>query len=127
MSFLNELMGNAVAMSQEDATAKVEKFLVPNETVVTGFKLIRDSVIFTSERLVMINVQGLTGKKVSYTSIPYSSVKSFTMESAGTMDLDCEITLSVHSMALPLRLSFKRGTDLDPIYGILSQYTLRDN
>ncbi|MGL4632778.1 MAG: PH domain-containing protein, partial [Leadbetterella sp.] len=79
------------------------------------------------ERLLIVDVQGITGSKISYQSIPYSSVKLFSMETAGTLDFDCEIKLIVQGLGLPLSLKFKKGTDLSPIYQLLSKYTLRDN
>jgi hypothetical protein len=127
MSILHKLMGNAVSLTTEEAQQKVGELLIENEELFIGFQLMRDSIIFTSERLIMIDVQGITGSKVSYTSIPYSSIKWYSMESAGTFDLDSEIKLSVQTMPLPLSLKFKKGTDLKPIYQLLSTYALRDN
>jgi Bacterial PH domain len=127
MSILNKILGNAV---QSDSLALQEKhkdILVENESIVSGYKLIRDSIIFTTERLLLINVQGITGSKIEYKSIPYSSVKVFSMETAGTLDLDCEIKLHIHGLSLPIDLKFQKGTDLNPIYKVLSIYTLRDN
>lgn len=127
MSLLHQLMGNAVALTQQEAHDKVSRLIAENEEVVIGFQLLRDSIIFTNERLITIDVQGLTGNKVSYTSIPFSSIKWFSMTSAGTFDMDSEIQLAVQQMSLPLSLKFKKGTDLEPIYQLLSHYTLRDN
>ena len=47
-------------------------FLIPGENITQAFQTIRDQVVFTNKRLIVANVQGLTGKKVSYTSYPYS-------------------------------------------------------
>jgi hypothetical protein len=84
-------------------------------------------VIFTTERVIKIDVQGVTGKKESYTSIPFSSVKWYSMESAGTFDLDSEIVLGVQGMTLPLALKFGKDSDLSKIYQLFSTYILRDN
>ncbi|MEM1312585.1 MAG: PH domain-containing protein [Patescibacteria group bacterium] len=127
MSLLNKLLGNAVTLDKETAEQKVSEIVIEGEQVVIGFQLIRDSIVFTSERLVMIDVQGLTGSKTSYTSIPFSSIKWFSMENAGTFDMDSEIQLAVQRMNTPLSLKFKKGTDIKLIYQLLSTYTLRDN
>ena len=124
---LNQLLGNAVEVESSQIQSKFADILVENETVINGYKLLRDTIIFTTERLIQINVQGLTGSKVSYLSIPYSSVKLFSMETTGGLDLDCEIKLFVQGIGLPIDLKFKRGTDLKSIYKVLSKYTLRDN
>jgi Bacterial PH domain len=128
MSMLQKILGNAVEVDPQSLQTKYSDILVKNEDVVGGYALIRDSIIFTTERLLLINVQGVTGSKVEYKSIPYSSVKAFSMITAGTLDLDCEIVLTVSAMAgFPVSLKFKKGTDLNPIYKLLSTYTLRDN
>jgi Bacterial PH domain len=127
MSVLHKLFGNAVEADISAVQAEFSNILVQNEDVVGAYKLVRDSIIFTTERLLLVDVQGITGSKISYQSIPYSSVKVFTMETAGTLDFDCEIKLIIQGMGLPLSLKFKKGTDLNPIYKLLSTYTLRDN
>lgn len=120
------MLGNAVQVDTQTIQNEFANILVVNENVVTGYKLLRDSIVFTNERLLLVNVQGLTGSKVSYQSIPYSSIKVFSMETAGSLDLDCEINLIVHG-AGSISLKFKKGTDLNPIYRVLSTFALRDN
>jgi hypothetical protein len=127
MSLLSKALGNAVEFSVSEASQNLAKILVPNEQVVKAYKLVRDQIIFTNERLILIDVQGVTGSKVSYQSIPYSSIKVFSMESAGTFDLDCEIKLYIHGLHEPISLKFKKGTELETIYMTLSTYSLRDN
>jgi Bacterial PH domain len=127
MSLLSKALGNAVEFSISEASQNLAKILIPNENVVKAYKLVRDQIIFTNERLILIDVQGVTGSKVSYQSIPYSSIKVFSMESAGTFDLDCEIKLYIQGVHEPISLKFKKGTELETIYMTLSTYSLRDN
>jgi hypothetical protein len=127
MSLFHKLLGNATEVDVQSLETEFSKIIVENETVVSGFKLLRDSIIFTNERLILVNVQGVTGSKISYQSVPYSSIKIFSMETGGTLDLDCEIKLFVQGLHIPIDLKFKKGTDLFPIYEVLSKYTLRDN
>jgi PH (Pleckstrin Homology) domain-containing protein len=67
--------------------------LIPQEQVFMSFKGMRDSVTFTNKRLIALNVQGITGKKRDYTSMPYSKIQAFSVETAGTFDLDAELEL----------------------------------
>jgi hypothetical protein len=127
MSLLSKALGNAVEFSTTEANNNLAKILIPNEQVVKAYKLVRDQIIFTNERLILIDVQGITGSKVSHQSIPYSSIKVFSMETAGTFDLDSEIKLYVHGIHEPISLQFKKGTELETIYMTLSTYSLRDN
>jgi Bacterial PH domain len=89
MSIFQKMLGNAVLGDSETIQNEFQSILVNNENVVAGYKLLRDSIVFTNERLLIVNVQGLTGSKVSYQSIPYSSIKIFSMETAGSLDFDC--------------------------------------
>jgi Bacterial PH domain len=128
MSLFQKILGNAVQADARTIQAEFQNILIDTEEVVAGFKLMRDSIVFTNERLIIVNVQGITGSKVSNLSIPYSSIKSFTMITAGSLDLDCEISLVVDGYAgFPVSLKFKKGTDLNPIYKVLSTFALRDN
>ena len=43
--------------------------------------------------MISVNVQGLTGKKKDFTSLPYSKVQAFSIETAGHIDLDSELQL----------------------------------
>lgn len=65
--------------------------LAPSEKVEHAYKLIRDLIVFTDKRLLLIDKQGMTGKKVEYHSIPYKSVVHLSIETAGTFDLDAEL------------------------------------
>jgi Bacterial PH domain len=108
MSLFQKILGNAVVADSQAIQAEFQSILVDNENVVAGYKLMRDSIVFTNERLLIVNVQGVTGSKISYQSIPYSSIKSFTMTTAGSFDLDCEISLIVSGFAgFPVSLSIR--------------------
>jgi hypothetical protein len=69
------------------------KFLIEGEKIFGGFKTIRDQVIFTDKRIIAADVKGVTGSRVDYTSLPYSKIHAFSVETSGTVDIDCEIEL----------------------------------
>ena len=77
----------------QSLAAELESLLVQGEQVHLAFKGMRDSVVFTDKRLISINVQGLTGKKRDYTSLPLSKIQAWSVETAGTFDLDSELEL----------------------------------
>jgi len=60
-----------------DLEPLVEPLLVPGERIVSCFKAVRDFVVFTDKRLIAVNVQGITGKKRDFTSLPYSKIQAF--------------------------------------------------
>ena len=77
----------------EDIAPAVAPLVIPGEQIVSCFKAVRDFVVFTDKRLIAVNVQGMTGKKRDFTSLPYSKIQAFSIETAGTFDLDAELDL----------------------------------
>ncbi|BBM01628.1 PH domain-containing protein [Microbulbifer sp. GL-2] len=99
------------------------KFLIDNESIFSGFKTIRDQVVFTNKRIITANVQGLTGSKVDYTSLPYSKVQAFSVETAGTFDMDCEIEIYLGEIG-KITFEIKGSFDLIQFNKYISQYVL---
>lgn len=66
-----------------------------NEHIVHAFQVGRDLLAFTTKRVLIIDVQGWSGKRVEYTSIPYTSIRAFSTESAGSWDRDSEVKFCV--------------------------------
>ncbi|SER92826.1 PH domain-containing protein [Corynebacterium cystitidis] len=103
MGFFDSLMGNASNADPQQVVESLrqDRILLPQEEVLNAFKLFRDLVVFTDWRIIAIDVQGLSGKKRSYQTIPYSSISRFEVETAGTMDRDSEIDIYVSSSTTP--------------------------
>lgn len=101
----------------------VSMMLTSNEQVLYAFKTIRDKVVITNKRLITINVQGITGKKVDYTSLPFSRVQAFSVETSGTLDLDCELDLWFSELG-KVRLEIVGNFDIQLLNKTLSNYIL---
>jgi len=127
MSFIQKLAGNSVTISKEEAKDQIGDILIPKEEIFSSFKGFRDLIIFTNERLIVVDVQGLSGKKKSFKSIPYSQISIFTKESAGTLDMSNSISLYVRAYPIPIELKFSKDSDIDSIYQLLSEYILEIN
>ena len=80
-------------MSNSEGRKIVEAMLLDDEEVIGAFTTIRDKVIVTDRRLMIVNVQGAIGKKTDYTSLPFNKVQAFSVETSGVFDIDCEIDL----------------------------------
>jgi hypothetical protein len=122
MSLLHNILGNATETSS--IHEEVQNSLIENESVIKSYKLIRDEIIFTTQRLILIDKQGISGKKMEVVSIPYKAITRFSKECAGTFDLDEELKIWIGSHSLPVSYRFKKGTNLDEVYKILSQAVL---
>ena len=97
MGLLNKILGNSSKVSSADLTEKYRQLLLDTEEVELGFKLFRDVFMFTNKRLILIDVQGLTGSKAEYKSLPYRHISRFSLETAGTFDLDAELKIWISS------------------------------
>lgn len=121
MSFFNALLGNASTANVEEVKKELGPILADEETVDAAFKLIRDLIVFTDRRMIMVDKQGLTGKKVEYHSLPYKSISHFSVETAGRFDMDAELKIWVSSSANPtIYKQFKKDDSIYDIQKILA-------
>jgi len=97
--------------------------LVEGEQVQLSFKGMRDSVVFTNKRLITINVQGLTGKKRDYSSLPYSKIQAWSIETAGRFDIDAELELWFSGLG-KVKLDFQGKVDIHTIGLLIGKYVL---
>ena len=101
----------------------IKPMFVDGESIVGTFKAIRDGVVFTNKRIFVINVQGLTGKKVDYTSLPYSKIQAYSVETAGVIDLDSELELWFSGLG-KIKLEFVARADVGKICKLISERVL---
>ena len=125
MGYLDAFLGNSSNMSPEEAEEKLKDILIPEEKVNQAYKLIRDMMVFTEHRLILVDVQGMTGKKIEYHSIPYKSITHFSTETAGTFDLDAELKIWLSGSDLPIEKTFKKGTSISEVQQLLAYYVCK--
>lgn len=122
MGILSGLMGNAAETDIEDVKQEYGKLLGERENVIQAYKWVRDLMIFTEFRLIMIDIQGPTGKKVEYHSIPYRSIRHFSVESAGHFDFDAALKIWVSGMGQePLVKTFSSDADVYRVQSLLAE------
>ncbi|MDR5589830.1 PH domain-containing protein [Christiangramia sp. SM2212] len=125
MSILSSLLGNAGAIKNEELQEKYGKLLIPSESIEAGFKIIRDTFIFTNKRLILVDVQGLTGNKVEYFSVLYKSITRFSVETAGSFDLDAELKIWISGeQNLSISKKFNKKVDIYEVQKLLAQFTM---
>ena len=126
MGLFSALMGNAGTASLESLQQEYGKLMVEGEAIEIGFKLIRDTFIFSNKRIILVEKQGITGSKVAYTSIPYKSITRFSIESAGTFDLDAELKIWVSSEANPsIVKQFNKSVNVYDVQKIITYHTCK--
>ena len=92
MGLYDALVGNATMGAD---LGPIKNFLSPGEEVISSFQFIRDSIIFSDLGIYLVDVQGLTGKKVEVKFFPKKNVKSISFETSGNFDLDVDIKIGV--------------------------------
>ena len=125
MSIINNLFGNATEVDTEKLQKEFGAIIIDGEQIEAAFKIFRDKWVFTNKRLIMLNVQGVTGSKQEYHSIPYSSISHFCIETSGSLDGDCEMKLWLHGLTTPFKKEFKRNFDIKGLQRMLAAYILK--
>ena len=126
MGLFSGLLGNASQKDIEKTERELENILTPAENVELAFSLIRDLIVFTDKRLILVDKQGVTGKKMAYKSYPYRSISRFSVETAGHFDLDAELKIWVSSAEEPAEtLTFRSDKSVIAIQKALAEAVLR--
>jgi len=118
-------MGNASEVDAAKLQTEFAQVLTEGERIEKAFQLIRDMFVFTDKRLIFVNRQGLTGSKVEYQSIPYRSITRFSIETAGTFDLDAELKIWLTGNPTPVQLQFNKKLSIYAVQSVLASYVLR--
>jgi hypothetical protein len=125
MGLLSGLLGHAAEIDAEKLEREFENILVTDEQIEKAYRLIRDLIVFTNKRVVLVDKQGVTGKKTEYQSIPYDSIVRYSKESAGRFDLDAELKIWIRGESEPITKEFKKDKNIHEIYQVLSEYVLK--
>jgi hypothetical protein len=125
MGLFSALLGHAGVVHPDDLSKDYASLLAPDEIIEVGFKLIRDVFMFTNKRLVLIEKQGVTGKKVEYLSVSYKSISRFSIETAGHFDLEAELKIWISGEQEPsIRKTFNRQVNIYDVQKVLAQHVL---
>lgn len=110
-------------VSNATYAAMITPMFVSGETIIGSFQTIRDGVVFTNKRIITINIQGITGKKKDFTSLPYKKIQAYSVETAGVLDLDSELDLWFSSLG-KVRLEFVSRANVAEICRVISENVL---
>jgi len=119
------MLGHASEADIESVENTLEHALADDENVEKAFQLMRDLIIFTNRRMILIDRQGMTGRKTEYHSVPYRAVTHFSVESAGTFDLEAELKIWISSTRDPIQKTFSRGQTIFEVQKALATYVGR--
>ena len=105
--------------------SEVAGMLIDGEQCFLAFQTIRDQLVFTNKRIISIDVQGITGKRKSYASMPYSKIQYFAVQTPGFAELipDSELFLMFNN-GMTATFDFKGDTDIGWISRLIAGYVL---
>jgi hypothetical protein len=121
---IDAIRGNAREVGAEELHRSLGDILADDEFIDKGFKIVRDLLVFTNKRLILVDKQGVTGKKVEIQSIPYRSVTRFAIETVGTFDLDSEMKIWLSGHSQPIERKLQARADIAGVQRIFATYVL---
>lgn len=120
MGLFDSLLGHGSAVDPIELRKRLDGVLIEGEEPQLAYKVIRDFFVFTQHRVIIVDVQGITGSKVDYMSVPYRAITRFSVETAGTFDLDSELKIWVSGSSEPIKKTLKKGSDVRGIQKALA-------
>jgi hypothetical protein len=124
MGLLSGLLGLVTEVDGEALEKELSAILAPGEEFQKAYRLVRDLMIFTDRRLILVNKQGMTGKKAEWLTIPYRSISRFSKETAGHFDLDAELRIWIQGESQPIVQEFRKDSNIHEVYQVLSTWVL---
>lgn len=123
IDFNNAAFMKLKPVSNNAFAATIAPMFVQGEEIIGTYQSIRDGVVFTNKRIFAINIQGLTGKKKDFTSLPYSKIQAYSVETAGVLDLDSELELWFSGLG-KIKLEFAANANVAQICKLISEKVL---
>ena len=121
MGLLAALTGNAAEITPAKGTELFKQVLMDDEHIVRACQLFRDAIAFTERRLILKDVQGFTGAKIEWHSVPYRSISHFAIETAGANDWDAELKIYVSGNQTPaITKTFNKKLSIYEVGNILA-------
>ena len=125
MGLIDTLLGHAGEKPVDKLADEFAPLLAPGETLQRAFGLIRDLIVFTDRRMILVDKQGVTGRKTEFLSLPYRSIVMFSLETAGHFDLEAELRLWVSGQPNPIVRHLGRSAGAEDIIALLAQNSPR--
>ena len=123
IDFQNKAVFKLTKTNPDNVTKEISPLLVSGENIISAYSSFRDYVVFTNKRIIAVNVQGMTGKKKDFTSLPYSKVQVFSIETAGMLDMDSELELYFSGLGR-VKFEISGSNDISEIGKLISDFVL---
>ena len=125
-------MGLFTGATKTSDTVENKKFyseygqlLVDGEIIEVGFVVFRDTLLFTNKRLILVDIQGISGQQIEYLSIPYDKIAKFSVQTGGSFDLNAELKLWIGNDTIPLEKKFNKDVNIYEVHKLLARHVLK--
>ena len=125
-------MGLFTAVEKTTGPLSTKKFhtefgqlLVDGEIIDAGFVVMRDTFLFTNKRLIIVEVQGISGRQLEYLSIPYGKIKKFSIQTGGSFDLNAELKIWIGNDTAPFEKHFNQEQSVYDVHKVLATHILK--
>lgn len=125
MGLFDAFLGHGSSVDPSELAKRLNGVLIDGEEAQLAFKVVRDFFVFTQYRVIFVDIQGVTGSKVDYTSVPYRAITRFSVETAGTFDMDSELKIWISGSSVPIAKTLRKGSDVRGIQRALATGTLK--
>ena len=134
-SVLQGTLGHHSEKSPEELTKDYADFLFDGEKIMMGHQMVRDDLILTTLRIILVSSHGLTGNKASFKSIYLHSIVNIDIETAGMGSYDSELTItymenvnqkSDNQRLRVQALEFPKNTSILPLYRTLGNISVKN-
>ena len=127
INFNSNSAWNLKPINLADIRDEVNGLLIPGEDAIMAFKTIRDQLVFTNKRIISVDVQGLTGTRKSFSSMPYSKVQFFSIQTPSVAEIlvpDSELFL-MFANGFTAKFEFKGNVNIGAIGRMISEFVLK--
>lgn len=125
-------MGLFAAAAKNTSSLETKKYysdygqlLVDGEIIEVGFVVLRDTFLFTNKRLILVDIQGISGRQIEYLSIPYGKITKFSVQTGESFDLNAELKLWIGSDTIPLEKKFNKDVSVYDVQKVLASHVLK--
>lgn len=124
MSFINDMIGITIELDQKEMEEKISKFLLENEKLIKGYQIVRDVMILTDKRIIIVDYLGLRGKKIEYQMIPYHKINRLYVETPGNLDTDYTLKIFISGSLEPIEKQIKSDVDIYELNRIIFSHMI---
>ncbi len=124
MSFINDMIGITLELNQAEMEERIAKFLLENEKLIKGYQIVRDVMILTDKRIIIVDYLGLRGKKIEYQMIPYHKINRLYIETPGNLDTDYTLKIFISGSLEPIEKQIKSDVDIHELNRIIFSHMI---